>query len=106
MENIILDPVTNAYPNQKFAGFGIRLLAWIIDLGIFTGISYLIWKEEIITADDGIFRVHFNDEKMLIPFVYFLISWVALSTSLGKMVCGLKIVNENGGKITFIQALI
>ena len=90
---------------MKYAGFGVRFSAFIIDTIIYMGIAYLIWGEKVVNTSNGI-DISLQNEEMIVPFLYFLISWIALSSSIGKLVFGLKIVNKDGGRINIQEVLL
>ncbi len=104
MKEETLDNINNK-DSMNYAGFGERLVAYLIDAAIFTFLAWLIWGKEVVNMDNG-FHVQFNNEKLLVPFAYFLLSWIILSSSIGKLILGLKIVDADGKKIDFIAAIV
>lgn len=106
MENEILDQNVKEVKNLNYAGFGIRLLAFLIDSIIISGIGYLIWADKVVQVSENSVNVNFSNEYSIFPLAYALVSWIVLSSSLGKLVLGLKIVNEEGKRINPIQAFI
>jgi len=107
-------PVARA-GDRRFAGFWIRVGAWLVDsvilgivsvaltfaVGIAVGAlgSQAPWLQIYlvpITAAVG----------FLLPAFYILIGWARYGKTLGKKVCGLRIVRENGAPLGFGGALI
>jgi uncharacterized RDD family membrane protein YckC len=85
-------------PKRNYAGFGVRMVAYLIDFTIFTVIAYFIWGKDVVNTDNG-FSVSYNNEQLLLPLGYMLLSWMLLSSSIGKMIFGLKIIDQEGNKI-------
>lgn len=105
MNDEVLDQTGQESTTQYYIGFGIRLAAYLIDFAIFTTIAYLIWGNEVVNTHNGI-QINFTNEKVLIPLGYMLLSWLLLSTTPGKMILGVKIVNDKGDKIKFDKVLL
>jgi uncharacterized RDD family membrane protein YckC len=103
MEN---EPISQSEKDKtKYIGFGIRLISYIIDTSIFTTIAYSIWGDEIIDSTNG-FQIHFSNEQLLIPIGYIILSWYLLSSSIGKLIFGVKIVDENGNRLKLKTAFL
>ena len=90
---------------NKYAGFGVRFLAYFIDGIIFTFIAYLIWGEEVVNTRHGL-EIKFSNEQLLVPLGYLLLSWILTSSSIGKMVLGMKIIDAEGNKIKPLAAFL
>ncbi|MCB0477452.1 MAG: RDD family protein [Crocinitomicaceae bacterium] len=105
MEEEIIDANPTNSDKKQYGEFGIRLLAYLIDFVTITLFAYMIWGKEVVNTDHGL-SIQFNDEKMLVPLIYFLLSWILVSSSIGKLLLGLKIVDENGNKIKVDSALL
>ncbi len=98
---------TQTTENQmKYAGFGIRLLAYIFDAVIYFFIAWLIWGDKVVSSSNGSFNASLNNEQLLIPLAYFILFWLVLSSSPGKMLLGLKIRKMDGSKIGIKEVLI
>ncbi|MBN2682639.1 MAG: RDD family protein [Bacteroidales bacterium] len=106
MENEILDSAEKQTPDYKYAGFGIRFLAVFLDGIIITFIGYLIWGDKVVQTSGNGFNVNFEGETSFMPLAYYLIFWIILSSSPGKLVLGMKIINKDGKKLNPLQALI
>lgn len=106
MENEILDSTVKKTQEMKYAGFGIRFWALLIDGILITAIGYLIWGDKVVQITDTSVSVDFQGESSLLPILYYLGSWILLSTSIGKLALGLKIVNKEGKRISIVQAII
>jgi uncharacterized RDD family membrane protein YckC len=98
---------------MRYAGFWIRFLAYIID-GIILGVVGRILFGASVTqfdtygsADAGLsFSVNYSGWRVLVPLAYLLIFWITCSATPGKMICGLKIVEESGQKLSWQKALL
>ncbi|HBS86605.1 MAG: hypothetical protein A2W91_20520 [Bacteroidetes bacterium GWF2_38_335] len=106
METTLIDNPPKSELNVKYAGFGIRLLAFLIDSVIYFGIAYLIWGDQVVKTSGSGFSAELNDEKALIVPAYFLLFWLLTSTSPGKFICGLKLIGNDGKKIKPLSAFI
>ncbi len=89
-----------------YAGFKKRLIAFLIDISICIGLAWLIWGADIVTTSGSGFQINMHNEQMLIPVLYFLLFWSIFSTSIGKYLLGLSIIDKQGQKITYWQSLI
>lgn len=93
----------------NYAGFWIRFLAYLIDaiiLGTIARILFGSGAANIDTSGGIMAGFQFNSWRTLITLVYTLGFWIALSATPGKMICKLKIVEENGQKLTWQKALL
>lgn len=94
-----------------YAGLGIRSLAFILDLlflGFLVGIIQIALYGEVKPAF-GLLDIDF--QTILLLFIVFVLyfGWTESSrsqASLGKMIMDLKVVNENGGRISFIASVM
>jgi len=109
--------------NVEYAGFGIRLLAWLIDflvllflsfiIALISGffIAFLLIYVSIVSADSSIVRFLSDFIGGFIGFsvnlLYFTLFWSSkFQGTPGKILLGLKIVDANGNKISYSTALI
>ena len=110
--------------NVEYAGFGIRLLAWLIDLLVLLFflrfiialisdffITFIFIYVSIVSADSSIVRFLSDFIGVFIGFsvtlLYFTLFWSSkFQGTPGKIVLGLKIVDVNGNKISYFTALI
>jgi uncharacterized RDD family membrane protein YckC len=112
----------------EYAGFGIRLLAWLIDLLVllfflrfiialisyffsYFFIAFILIYVSIVSADSSIVRFLSDFIGVFIGFsvtlLYFTLFWSSkFQGTPGKIVLGLKIVDVNGNKISYFTALI
>jgi len=107
MENTA--PIENTEVLKKemnYAGFGIRLSAFIIDTIIYMTIAYLIWGNQVVNTSNGGVYVGLKNEQMIIPLLYFFLSWISFSSSIGKLVFRLKIVTADGKRIKIKEVLL
>ncbi len=89
----------NPLENYRYAGFGVRLSAFIIDSAIYMLIAYLIWGNQVVNTSDGGIYIGLKNWQMVVPLLYFFLNWLILSSSIGKLIFGLKIINEEGNRI-------
>jgi uncharacterized RDD family membrane protein YckC len=94
--------------NYRYAGFWVRVLASLIDAVILALIGYVFFGNSVTnvsTVDGLVVNVSFLDWKALIPFIYTVGFWGLLSATPGKWLMKIKIVNHNGGKISWLKAV-
>jgi uncharacterized RDD family membrane protein YckC len=91
--------IENPLENYKYAGFGVRLSAFIIDSAIYMLIAYLIWGNQVVNTSDGGIYIGLKNWQMIVPLLYFFLNWLILSSSIGKLIFGLKMINEEGNRI-------
>ncbi len=103
MEN---SPSVSGSMQQTGAGFGIRLIAFILDAVLISAISYLIFGDKIVTSTATSFEIKFNGIYSLIPVAYQLICWFLMSGSPGKWIAGLKIMNQQGKRMTPAEVVL
>ena len=108
MEDIVSEKIiTNKnLPNFAYAGFFLRLLAFVIDTIIISGLVNII---KSFTGDD--FEIFYSISLYLL--IYYLVSlgYFSLMTyfnkgqTLGKMITNIRVINLYGEKLTFSQVL-
>lgn len=104
--NTPIDEAPTTTSSPKYAGFWIRLLASIIDMIIVALIAYILFGSEAVQVSNGQFNVQLTGWKVLIPILYTLIFWIRLSTTPGKMILGLIIVDKEGKKINRLKSIL
>lgn len=116
-----MEQQTTVAPNQpeviqpnsgtmKYAGFWIRFLAMFID-GIILGIiGRIFFGSQVSTGEfdsSGISAgINYTGWSSLVPLLYVLLFWIFLSATPGKLALGLRIVQEDGSKLTWKKALL
>lgn len=105
MQDQILDTPNNSKPSLNYADFGSRLVAFLIDTVIYTLIAYAIWGKKVVDTSSGL-HISFQNEQLLVPWGYLILSWLFLSTSIGKIIMGLSIVDESGDKLKPVAVLL
>lgn len=90
--------------NQEYAGFGIRLLAWLIDTillsivgGVLAGILVVTGTTRGTENIVGYTNVLSNLLSLIISFVYFVFLQAKYGQTLGKKVMNIKVVTASGG---------
>ncbi len=101
-----IENTENPKVEMKYAGFGIRLSAFIIDTVIYMTIAYLIWGNQVVNTSNGGMYVGLKNEQMIIPLLYFFLSWIGFSSSIGKLVFRLKIVTADGERMKIKEVLL
>ena len=90
----------------NYAGFWIRTLAFLLDAIIISVISYFLFGDAVVKMQSGSVNVNFTDWYNLIPFLYTIIFWTYMSATPGKWICGLKIIQSDGTKLSIKKALL
>ena len=100
---------------QKYAGFWIRVLAWIID-----GVILMVLGG-LLTFGVGLLAGALGPRapalqiyllpitwavSFLFPAIYLVFAWARSGRTFGKMACGLRIVHEDGGPLGFGGAVV
>ncbi len=101
-ETIDFEEKSNQY---EYAGFGIRLLAVFIDGLIITGLAWLIFGDDVVSTQNG-FKFEMQGWQNLVTYGYYFLFWVGISSSPGKLLLGLKIIDEDGKNISAAKSLI
>ncbi|MFN4226659.1 MAG: RDD family protein [Candidatus Ratteibacteria bacterium] len=127
-QNIIVNG-KNIEGEIKYANFGLRFLAFIIDIIVFWSIYSIIFRIFFSFASPDFYENLFNNlysirfdfyeaiDIVTKTFIFLIIFFLIFSlykilvvgrfgASLGKMIVGIKIVDENGNKISFKTAFI
>ena len=102
------DPEAGPAPGIEFAGFGARLVAYIIDtvvililaigLGIIAGLAVFVMPLLSILPILAI---------LIVPLVYFPYFWQKSGQTPGKRMTGIKVVRDtDGGSLTWGMAII
>ena len=106
MENITPSNKIVDMTAPHYAGFWIRLLAMIID-GIILGIiSKILFGDTVVQTTNGSITMQFNNAYTLVPLIYTLACWMLFSATPGKYLLGLRIVDEEGNKLSPAKAII
>ena len=107
------------YANLKgqYAGFVSRLIAYSIDLGVISicivAISWtistainLLPGQDLIIQNTGVWVVLAGAGAFLFTAGYYTLFWAGIGKTPGKILLGVRVVNLEGGSITFLQAII
>ncbi len=84
--------------STKYAGFWIRLLAYLIDIVILAVISGVLFGNSC--PDTGSFCASYDGWQMIIPLGYMFGFWVWKSATPGKLALKLRIIDEKGNPLT------
>jgi uncharacterized RDD family membrane protein YckC len=112
MTNAPPPPVWDATPpgttSVGYGGFWIRLVAYVLDgilLSIATGILGFVTGMSIDTNDFAHFDYTTNIGSLVIGWLYFsLMESSARGATVGKMAVGLRVVTEQGQRLSFANA--
>lgn len=100
------------------AGWGTRFIAFIVDIASLLGVFALFFLFQLILVDFQIDEIHWYTMRIPFGFLfvgipmvifilgYFIIIEKTFSTTLGKKLLGLIVVDESGIKISWNQSLI
>jgi uncharacterized RDD family membrane protein YckC len=104
---------TGPAPGLVYAGFWIRVLAWIIDaiaLGIITSaLGPAFGTGTVVPLEDGRFAVDYGASGLgsLVGLVYFVGMWAWRGQTLGMMPFNLKVLRaDDGGPVDIVRALL
>ncbi|MFA6992200.1 MAG: RDD family protein [Candidatus Gracilibacteria bacterium] len=97
----------------KYAGFWIRFLAMIIDgiiLGVIGSLLFPGSGNYVTMSADGGFQMDFSANfvgpQTIIPILYTLAFWIWKGATPGKMALGLRIIEQDGSKLSWQKALL
>lgn len=91
-----------------YVGFWRRFVAFFIDsliLGII-GYAFFGGVSQVNTQEGVSISVSYTGWKSVIPLIYYFVFWVWLAATPGKLVMGIKIVEEGGKKLSIKGALL
>lgn len=91
---------------MRYAGFWIRLLAFALDWVILGIIGYFVGATQVEGFPDFSAKLIYTGWKVAIPIGYFLLFWVRFSATPGKLICGLRIVEDEGRRPSWGKALL
>lgn len=107
MNNTNISPTTSTgIIGYKYAGFWIRLLAVFIDWIILGIIGFIMFGSEVTSVGDGSVGVNYTGWKTIVPLSYVLIFWIWQSATPGKLICKIKIINEDGTELNWKRAVV
>ncbi len=93
----------------RAAGFWIRLLAFLIDLLVITGLNAIIWDTLLPVATQPSFLYQVLHTNMLFlgltGAAYFILMTRYFQQTLGKMIVGIKVVQRSGEPLSWITVI-
>jgi uncharacterized RDD family membrane protein YckC len=101
----------------QYAGFISRLVADSIDLAIIT-VSLVATGWLISTANRLVNALNVDQSfpqlralflgagALIFTAAYFVLFWAAIGQTPGKILLGVRVVSQNGGRISFLQAMV
>ena len=94
----------------KYAGFGRRFLAVLLDGIVLYVISLLfdmVFHTNIVSHSAGTVGMHFSGLNTLIPVLYYVLSWAYLDgATIGKKIMKIKIIKADGSKLDVVSAFV
>jgi len=105
-------PVWDARPSDPasvaYGGFWLRVVAYIIDailLYLVAGVVSIVTDESLFAADKAHFPFKTQLISVVIGWLYFaLLESSERGATVGKMVVGLRVVTEQGNRLSFLNA--
>lgn len=97
--------------SMSTANFATRAVSYIIDILVIWGVSQIAvypFLNALNLNVDYIFLPYFSIERIVtavLMVLYFVLMTYYLNQTLGKMVCGIKVKSDTGGKLTISQVL-
>ena len=101
--------------DQRFAGFWIRVLAWVVDSIILSVVGVaLTFAAGFVVGALGSNLPSLQNflvpivaaTSFLLPAIYLLVGWARSGRTFGKMLCGIRIVREDGTPLGFGGAVV
>lgn len=113
----ILDTPQELTPQKKYAGFWVRFAAWIIDMIVLSLtnalVSFLLLgsvvmnNEAVLENPDGFINkmyIYYGIELVIYWLYYAFQDSSVYQATLGKRALGLKVINEQGERLSFANA--
>ena len=93
---------------HAYASYGIRVLAFIIDMAVVGAINTIIKNLGLIDPDLRFFNLAMTDiVKTLVTILYFtLLGLITRGQSLGKLITGIKVISLISDDLTASQIII
>jgi len=83
---------------QKYVGFWLRLLAYVIDYVILIIVSKILFGDRVVTFSNGTISAQFDGIYFFIPILYIVLFWKFFSATPGKMILKMKIISADNEK--------
>jgi len=93
---------------MQYSGFWIRFVAMVID-AVFLGIiASILFGSGTAQVGDGAVSASFSFEgwRMIAPTLYYILFGGWISATPGKYICGIKIVSEDGQKLSWGKSVL
>jgi len=105
MSNLVIPDQPTSVTPVRFAGFGIRLLAFLLDSFVLGFVVTLLLGNQIPQNPTDI-NSAFASKEMAIEAVWTILFWAWIGATPGKVICHIKVVKANGEKIPWWQAIL
>ncbi|SRR5258706_6539563 len=106
-----------ALPTERacYGGFWIRFAAFAIDAVLLTGPALIVgalqnvvgffWGYFVPNQPEAVFWLWNSTTNCAIEWIYYAVLWSSpWQASVGKKICGLRVVDQNGSRISFGRA--
>mgnify|MGYP002632142102 CR=1 FL=1 len=93
----------------EVAGFFSRFVAWFIDILVIAALAWLMsWLASVfMAASEGLGNAVFAMLFFVVNWGYFVVlEWLLGGQSLGKRAMGLRVLSDDGVRITFLQSCV
>lgn len=99
---------TISIPQFAYAGFFLRLVAFLIDMLVAKSISNIILTIFSITSEYTIMGLEIRElvETGIILFYFFILTYLNNGQTLGKMTLGIRVVSLGDEKLSFFDCLV
>ncbi len=108
-QEAIEPPGETKLTKYRAAGFWIRLLAFLIDLLVITGLNAIIWDNLLpnVTQISFLYQVLHNNMLFLglTGAAYFILMTRYFQQTLGKMIVGIKVIQHSGEPLSWITVI-
>lgn len=108
MENVEKTQKTISIPSFAYAGFFIRLVAFVIDSIVASSLSNIILTIFSVTSDYTIMGLEVRAlmATAISLFYFFILTYLNNGQTLGKMVVGIRVISLDDEKLSFFDCLV
>lgn len=86
----------------EYAGFWIRLFAYMIDVVILGMVLWIIARLfQRSPAEAGGFSAIGGILQIVVGFLYMPVLWSSMQATIGQKICGLRVIRPGGNRISF-----
>lgn len=107
-ENILEGHRNSAYPRFLYAGFGARLLAFLIDIVVISSLSKILTRPLLNIFNISRTNLFFSPYNLMNLGLYlgyfFLLTKINKGQTLGKMIVGIRVIGLDDKDLSWIEA--